>query len=112
MRVIALPEVRQYLKELIQILYEKDYFGFEDSAIQYVEDLFSDIKNTLPIRVKYPAPSYFERHGENMYYAVFKKNKNTQWYVFFTIYEDYSGELVYLIRYISNNHVIAKYLNS
>jgi len=33
-KVVALPEVRYYLKELIQILYEKDYFGFEESAIK------------------------------------------------------------------------------
>ena len=110
MKVITLPAVRQYLKELMLILYEKDYFGFEGSAIQYVEELFDDIKNTLPIRLKRPAPPYFRRYGKDMYYAVFKKNKNTQWYVFFTIYEDYSGDLVYLIRYISNNHLIAKYL--
>lgn len=36
-------------------------------------------------------------------------HETTQWYVFFTKYQD-NGETIYLVRYISNNHVIAKYL--
>ena len=35
----------------------------------------------------------------------------TQWYVFFTQYYA-EGEIIYLVRYISNNHMIAKYLFS
>lgn len=109
MKVVALPEVRLYLKELIQILYDKDYFSFEDSAIQYVEELLHDIQTSLPIRVKRPAPIYFNRYGNNMYYAIFKKNKQTQWYVFFNIYSE-DDETIYLIRFISNNHVISQVL--
>ena len=48
MKVIALPEVREYLMELIQILYKKEYFGFEENAQKYVEELIFDIKNNLP----------------------------------------------------------------
>jgi hypothetical protein len=109
MKVLFLPEVRSYFKELSQILYEKDYFGFEDTAIAYVEDLFNDINSYLPNMYKKKAPEYFSRYGKNMYYSIFKKNNNTQWYVFFTIYND-NGDIVYLVRYISNNHVIAKYM--
>lgn len=110
-KIVALPEVREYFNELIHILYEKEYFGYEDSAIEYVESLFEEIKTTLPQRLKKPAPAYFSRYGKGMYYTSFKKNKTTQWYVFFTIYIDMEkGEQIYLIRYISNNHVIAQYL--
>ena len=44
-----------------------------------------------------------------MYYVKFKKNNNTQWYVFFNMYME-MGEIVYVIRYIANNHLIAQYL--
>ena len=44
-----------------------------------------------------------------MQYASFRKNKETQWYVFFNTYRQ-DGEIIYLIRYISNNHVIAQFL--
>ena len=42
---MALPEVREYLMELINILYKKEYFGFEENAQKYVEELFFDISN-------------------------------------------------------------------
>jgi len=109
MRVIALPEVQKYLKELIHVLYEKEYFGFEETAKKYIEDLFFEITTTLPTHLKKPAPQYFDRYGKGMYYAVFRKSKNTQWYVFFTMYKN-QGETIYLIRYIGNNHVISQHL--
>jgi len=109
MKVLVLPEVRQYLYELSQILYEKNYFSFLDSSEKYVEELFEDIETTLPNRPKRMAPPYFDRYGKKMFYAIFRKNKTTQWYVFFNIYEIKDG-LIYLVRYISNNHVIAHLL--
>ncbi len=109
MKVVALPQVREYLKELSQVLYENEYFGFEESAIKYVEYLFKDIETTLHRRQKRQAPSYFDHYGKNMFYATFKRNKNTQWFVFFTIYER-NNELIYLVRHITNNHVSSQYL--
>lgn len=31
-----LPEVEDYLETLIEILYQKEYFGFEESSFDYV----------------------------------------------------------------------------
>lgn len=109
MKVIALQEVRKYLMELIHTLYEKEYFGFEENAQKYVEELFFDIKTNLPMKLKKPAPAYFERYGKKMLYSTFRKNKTTQWYVFFNVYQK-DDEITFVIRYISNNHVIAQYL--
>ncbi|MBR4757364.1 MAG: hypothetical protein IK084_01010 [Bacteroidaceae bacterium] len=110
-RVVALPEVRKYFAELMQILYDKGYFSFEDYAIEYVTDLFADIEQNLPTKSKKPAPAYFERYGKNMFYASFRKSRHTQWYVFFTIHTDaFLDVKTFLIRYVSNNHVAAQYL--
>lgn len=109
MKVVAIPEVREYLLELIYILYKEEYFGFEENAQKYVEELFFDIKNNLPQKLKKPAPSHFDRYGKKMLYSTFRKNKATQWYVFFNVYQK-DGETTFIIRYISNNHVIAQYL--
>lgn len=68
MKVIVLPEVEEYLMALIHILYEEEYFGFEESAIRYVEDLFDDIKENLSVKSKKHAPAYFNRYGKGMYY--------------------------------------------
>lgn len=109
MKVLFLPEVRLYFQELQDVLFEQEYFGFEESAVQYVRDLILDIEATLPERVSKTAPPYFSRYGKGLRYASFRKNRNTQWYVFFTKYRE-DGEVVYLVRYISNNHMIAQYL--
>jgi len=109
MQVILLPKVLEYLERLAEILYEKGYFSFEETALKYVVELYDDIILTLPTRLHSPAPKYFDRYGKGMKYAVFKKSKHTHWYVFFTTYSK-NGQLFYLIRYIANNHLIAQHL--
>ena len=109
MKVLFIPKVREYAKDLIHILYEKDYFGFEEAARQYVDELIFDIRRSLPAKLHKKAPVYFDQYGKGMKYAVFRKNRNTSWYVFFTQY-DQRGEIIYLVRFIANNHTVAQYL--
>jgi len=109
MKVIFLPRVRKYFENLIPILYEKEYFGFKETAKKYVDDLFDDIETNLPTCLHRYAPDYFDKYGKNMEFAVFKKNKHTQWYVFFRVYRK-NDEEIYQVRYIGNNHTIAQYL--
>ncbi|MFT4221886.1 hypothetical protein [Dysgonomonas sp.] len=105
MNVIFSPEASEYLADLIEILYDNDYLGFKDSAKKYVEELVINIKISINNKSKKKAPAYFNRYGKGLYYAVFKKNDNTQWYVFFNYEDD-----IYYIRYIGNNHTCAQYL--
>ena len=109
MSVIILPKVLEYLDDLVFILFKKEYFGFLETAINYVDELIDDIALCLPIKLHKPAPVYFNRYGKSMEYATFRKNKNTTWYVFFETYQE-NEEIFYLIRYIANNHTIAQYL--
>jgi hypothetical protein len=109
MKVILLPEVIQYLEELSETLYEKRYFSFEQTASNYVLDLYDDIVSELHLKLHKPAPTYFDRYGKDMEYAVFSKNKNTSWYVFFTSYK-VENEVIYLVRHIDNNHTVAQHL--
>jgi hypothetical protein len=110
MRVETIPEVKQYLNNLITILYEKGYFSYEDTAKKYVDELLDDIITELPAKLKKQAPQYFtKKYGKGLYYAVFPKSKRTHWYTFFRMYRK-NGELYYQVRYISNNHMVAQYL--
>ena len=109
MNVIILPEVLEYLDNLVYILFKKRYFSYLETSINYIDDLIDNIEITLPIRVQKPAPEYFDRYGKKMKYATFKKNRSTTWYAFFTTYNN-NEETVYLVRYIANNHTIAQYL--
>ena len=63
MKILFSPEVRTQLKELSEILYEKEYFGFDDDAYNYVKDLISDITTSLPNRIQKTAPDYFSKYG-------------------------------------------------
>jgi hypothetical protein len=109
MSVIFSPSVHDYLDGLIPILYREGYFLSEDSAIKYVEELVDSIFVSLPMHLHKPAPARFGRYGKNLFYATFRKNRHTSWYVFFTKHID-NGETVYLVRYISNNHTTAHLL--
>ena len=109
MTVLFSPEVQKYYDELENILYEKGYFSYEYEAIEYVEDLIFDIKTKLPTKQHKPASPYYDRYGKGLCYATFTKNKRTSWYAFFSKY-DVNGEIVYLVRYIGNNHTDAHHL--
>ena len=109
MSVLFLPEISQQFVELAEILYDKGYMSFLDTALEYSNSLFCDIQATLPQKVHRKAPAWFDRYGKGMSYASYPKSKHTTWYVFFNVFE-VGGEVVYLVRYMSNNHVIAQHL--
>ena len=108
-KVLFLPEVVDQFLELAEILYKKDYLGLKEVAIDYSEQLFRDIQKNLPLKVKKDAPSYFQRYGNDLFYSSFSKNKNTTWYVFYSIHKK-NDETILLVRYLGNNHVIAHHL--
>ena len=109
MNVIFTPKVLLYFEELIFILYDKEYFSLLETSKRYVDELVDDILTNLPTKQHKPAPKYFDKYGKGMYYARFRKNKQTTWYAFFSKYNE-NGETIYLIRYIANNHTVAQYL--
>ena len=110
MKVYADEEVIKDLENLIDVLFEKGYFSYEESSVFYVVDLFEDILKNLPLKSKKPAPKYFTaRFGKGLYYATFPKSKQTQWYAFFKMYE-MEREIFYQVRHIENNHTAARYL--
>ncbi len=109
MRVVLLPEVLDYLERLAEILYEKQYLSWEQTAYDYVLRLYDDIVASLPNRLRKPAPRHFDPDGQGLLYAAFRRSRATTWYVFFTRYDD-GGETVYLVHRIENNHTAAQYL--
>jgi len=109
MNVRFATQTLDYLEELVTILYQKGYFSWLDTSEKYVDELVCDIIITLPLCPHKPAPKYFARYGKNMYYAAFRKNKQTTWYAFFSKYND-NGNMIYLVRYIANNHIVAQHL--
>jgi len=93
-KIILLPEVIYKLNELINILYEKEYFGFIESSFKYVNDIYDFIHSLPTLHYKETANKKF---GE--YYCSYKANRNTIWYITF----DKKGDR-FIVQYITNNH--------
>lgn len=99
MKVAYHPLVIDYLEALAFELYKQGYFGFYDSACEYVDKIIDDVNSSIHIKVRKKAPSYFNKYGKNMSYISYQPNNQTTWYIFFNVDNDR-----YLIRYITNNH--------
>lgn len=95
--VVIKNDVLQFLDELVTVLFQKEYFGFLESAEEYVIHLYDTIYNDLPTLKHHPSPKELEQHGK--YYVKIQRNKRTTWYIFF----DKMGNR-YLIEFITNNH--------
>ncbi|MDR2345140.1 MAG: hypothetical protein LBE18_03660 [Planctomycetaceae bacterium] len=103
--IVFSQEVELFLDELLILLFEKEYFAFPDSAKQYVDNLISYVEQNISIHVGKEASAYYSRYGQNLKYITYRANKMTSWYIF---YQERNG--VFLIRYITNNHVAAHLL--
>ncbi len=93
-KIVISSKVRTTLDELIETLYNEEYFSYKKSARDYVNNLYDFILTipTLPhktiVNKKYGA-----------YYCCYKHNTKTSWYFIFDIKDD-----TYFIKNITNNH--------
>ena len=104
-KVVFASNVELYLKDLIDVLFEEEYFGFMSSAIDYVDDLIDFIiKNILSAK---QTKTYKELNQFGKFYITYQSNHRTTWYILF----DKSQEEV-TVTFIFNNHEkFAKYLD-
>jgi hypothetical protein len=103
--VLYAPRVSDYLNKLIDILYEHGYFGFRDTAKEYVIDLRNRIESSLPVLTP-RLPRYRRKvYGKHTKYIAIRKNRHTTYYVFFL-----QKTNKYIVTYIGNNHTDAQYL--
>ena len=95
--MILQQNVREYLDNLIQILFENDYFSFEESAQIYVSKIYDFIEFDI---INFPykiSPENLKHLGTK--YAFYKANENTTCYIFIEINDNRI-----LVTYITNNH--------
>jgi len=97
--------VNSYFDELIATLFWQDYFGFMDSAFQYVSDMKNYIETYISVLSFYAAPLYFSKYQKGMRYISYTPNSRTTWYFFFL-----QEENRYLVYYITNNHFEGQYI--
>jgi len=95
--IIYAPEVKSYFVDLINILFEKEYFGFPESAEEYVNNIRNFIEEKLGVHPSKSTPKELIKFGEN--YIRYEANTKTSWYIFYS----QIGQ-TYFIKFITNSH--------
>ena len=96
-KIEILTEVVDFLNELIEILFRKEYFGFEDAAQFYVQQIYDFIETDLINFPNKSTPKSLRKWGSN--YVFYRPNQRTTWYIFFE-----KSTNSYIITHITNNH--------
>lgn len=100
-KIILSKTLKFKLDNLPRVLFEAYYFGFMESAEEYVNKIF-DFLNSIPSQPKHKTCN--KKHGE--YYARFTvKNKRTIYYLTY----DYEGDL-YILKNIFTSHELGYYI--
>ena len=96
MSVIKIDEaVNTFLGDLVIILINEGYFSENVQAVAYAQEIYAFIR-TIPTQ-RQRSTSNSEK---GTYYASFKINRRTSWYILYDINTD--GH--FLIRHVMNNH--------
>ena len=95
--IIISHKVVDFLDDLSKVLYKKEYFGFIESADEYVLKIYDDIDKNIFLNFHKKSPQKLLYLGK--YYIFYNSNKRTTWYVFFE-----KSANNYLITGILNNH--------
>lgn len=96
-KVIFEKAVLDYFDDLVYSLFKKEYFGFAESAQNYVDDIVGFIISSISTFPHKKTPKKLQYLGLN--YIFYKSNTRTTWYIFFE-----KREQIYLITGITNNY--------
>lgn len=75
-------EFVDYTDELLFILYFHDYFGFIESAEEYINNIYDFIEQNIDTHLTKPTPEKLKKYGEK--YLLYKAKVRTTWHIFFT----------------------------
>ncbi len=95
--IVFSEEFHKSIEELIQILFEKDYFGFKIDCDHYTDKIYEFIENSINFPISKNSPVKFQKHGNR--YLKYSPNKRTTLYIFFD-----QKDNRFLVNHILNNH--------
>lgn len=96
-KVVFTPHVIDFLDDLVRVLYKKEYFGFIETAEEYVLKIYDAVPENIKLSTHKLTPENLKYLGSH--YIFYKSSNRTTWYVFFEIRENN-----YLVTGIINNH--------
>ncbi|MNK28150.1 hypothetical protein D3C87_465190 [compost metagenome] len=85
------------INEIIDVLFDRGYLGFRESAIEYGDRIYDFIFKNIDKPISKFLPEKFQKFGK--FYIKYKSNENTTWYIFFD-----KKDNRFLINHILNNH--------
>jgi aromatic ring-opening dioxygenase LigB subunit len=80
-KIVFTPHVIYFLDDLVYILYKKEYFGFIETAEEYVSKIYDAVPEKIKHKIHKSTPQKLQYLGSH--YIFFKANARTTWYVFF-----------------------------
>jgi len=95
--VVFTPSVISYLDNLVFTLYKKEYFGFIESAEEYVNNIYDAVPERIRKSPHKRTPKPLKYLGSE--YIFYKPSTRTTWYIFFE-----KSNQNYLITGILNNY--------
>ncbi|MES2544981.1 MAG: hypothetical protein V4548_08860 [Bacteroidota bacterium] len=95
--VIFSKNVIFYLDELVYVLYKNEYFGFIETAEEYVSAIYDNVSEIILMNNHNQTPKSLQHFGK--FYIFYKSNERTTWFVFF----EKSNDRI-LVKRIINNH--------
>ncbi|GAA3728338.1 hypothetical protein GCM10022422_07860 [Flavobacterium ginsengisoli] len=96
-KIIFENSVLEYFDNLVFVLFEKEYFGFVESAQIYINKIVDYIKSNISTFPHSKTPDSLRYLGSN--YIFYKTSSRTTWYIFFE-----KSNQNYLITGILNNY--------
>jgi hypothetical protein len=98
-KIIFENSVLEYFDNLVFTLFEKEYFGFAESAQEYVDKIVNFTVSGISSFPHKKSPHSLRYLGSN--YIFYKTNFRTTWYIFFE-----KRNQNYLITGILNNYCL------
>jgi pyoverdine/dityrosine biosynthesis protein Dit1 len=96
-KVVFTPYVIDFLDDLVHILYKREYFGYIETAEEYVLKIYDAVPENIKLSTHKITPQSLKYLGSN--HIFYKSNNRTTWYIFFE-----KQNAVFLITGIINNH--------
>jgi hypothetical protein len=106
--VVFNENVKLLFFELIDTLYQKEYFGFLDDAKEFVSKIEQYFNTEIPklhrLGLSKEAMPYFHKYGKNLFFVAYRRTKTrTTWYAFYEVFETLNKRY-YKVVHIINNH--------
>lgn len=96
--IIFSKKFHRSIEELIEVLFLKNYFGFESDCQNYGDRIYDFVvKNISSIPVSKNSPQELQKYGKK--YLRYEDNNQIYWYIFLD-----QKDTRFLVKHILNNH--------